>query len=385
MTSRPRPRKTYSRLASGRRIPTEYELVSSDLHYNYPRRFEIGGENAVIDWYYRYREGSQLRATDWENFSDPRRTTYRSYTEIQDRKEDVVDGLLREIDETTYDEQLSDSWVAFIDHWYGPLRFPIHGLVMMASYFAELAPASRITNCAAFQAADEMRRLQRIAYRMVQLGAHRSGVDVDAQRERWEDDTAFQPLRDLVERALVTYDWGEAMVVCNLVIKPHFDVLVNEEMAGNLAAANGDPALRAMHFSFGEDARWHRHWSVALIRYAVADDPSNADRIKAWVEAWSPLADAREWPRTPMVHHRARHRRSPGVWLILHDSTWRTRWRATRRKYVAAWHGATSGRAQSSLDGEGARSCRTHCESESSHRCGQRSPTDRIVTRSRAA
>ena len=27
-------RKTYTRLAAGRRIPLEYELLSTDLHYN---------------------------------------------------------------------------------------------------------------------------------------------------------------------------------------------------------------------------------------------------------------------------------------------------------------------------------------------------------------
>jgi len=37
----PPGRKTYTRLAAGRRIPTEYELVSTELHYNYPRRFEL--------------------------------------------------------------------------------------------------------------------------------------------------------------------------------------------------------------------------------------------------------------------------------------------------------------------------------------------------------
>jgi toluene monooxygenase system protein E len=36
----------------------------------------------------------------------------------------------------------------------------------------------------------------------------------------WEDAVAFQSLRALVERALVTYDWGEAFTVTNVVIKP---------------------------------------------------------------------------------------------------------------------------------------------------------------------
>ena len=77
---RPPGRKTYTRLAAGRRVPPEYELVSTDLHYNHPMRFELPAANPVVAWYYRYREGSPLQARDWERFSDPRRTTYRGYT-----------------------------------------------------------------------------------------------------------------------------------------------------------------------------------------------------------------------------------------------------------------------------------------------------------------
>src|SRR6201995_4281978 len=168
-TGRPPGRKTSPRLAAGRPVPLEYELVSTDLHYNPPMRFELPAANPVIAWYYRYREGSALRARDWERFSDPRRTTYRAYTVLQDGREDVVDGLLREVDDTGYDRNLDPEWVRFLDRWYSPLRFPVHGLQMLAAYVAQMAPASRITNCAAFQAGDEMRRVQRIAYRTVQL------------------------------------------------------------------------------------------------------------------------------------------------------------------------------------------------------------------------
>ena len=174
---RPPGRKTYTRLAAGRRVPLEYELVSTDLHYNHPMRFELTAGNPVVAWYYRYREGSALRARGWERFSDPRRTTYRVYTQLQDSREDVIDGLLREIDDTAYDRDLDQKWVRFLDRWYAPLRYPVHGLQMLAAYVAQMAPASRVTNCAAFQSADELRRVQRIAYRTVQLGGPPPGIE----------------------------------------------------------------------------------------------------------------------------------------------------------------------------------------------------------------
>ena len=288
---RPPGRKTYTRLATGRRIPTEYELMSTDLHYNYPRRFELPASNPVVDWYYRNREGSALQARDWDQFADPRRTTYRIYTQLQDGREDVVDGLLREIDETEYDARLDDEWVRFLDRWYSPLRFPVHGLQMLAAYVAQMAPSSRITNCASFQMGDEMRRIQRIAYRTVQLAGPLFDDEAAAlQREAWEEAAAFQPLRELIERALVAYDWGESFIVTNAVIKPRIDRLVNQDIAGTLATANGDPILTSIHFSLDEDAHWHREWTAALIRHIVDDNTANAEVVSGWIDKWSPLA-----------------------------------------------------------------------------------------------
>src|ERR1700743_937818 len=107
-------RKTYTRLATGRSIPLEYELLSTDLHYNYPRRFELTADLPVVDWYYRHREGATLHARTWAHCADPRRTTYLAYTRRQDGREDAVHGLLREIDDTGYDRRLSVDWLRFL-------------------------------------------------------------------------------------------------------------------------------------------------------------------------------------------------------------------------------------------------------------------------------
>ncbi|AQA06362.1 hypothetical protein BVC93_12945 [Mycobacterium sp. MS1601] len=288
--ARPPGRKNYTRLTTGRRIPSDYELMSTDLHYNYPRRFELSAGNPVVDWYYRHREDSALQSRDWEQFADPRRTTYQIYTRLQDGREEMVDGLLREIDDTGYDTRLDSEWVSFLDRWYSALRFPVHGLQMLAAYVAQMAPSSRITNCAAFQMGDEMRRVQRIAYRTVQLAG--PPLDDAAARHRavWEKAAAFQPLRELIERALVAYDWGEAFIVTNAVIKPRIDRLVNEEIAGKLATANGDPIMASIHFSLDEDARWHREWTAGLVRHIVGGGGASAAVVSGWIEKWTPLA-----------------------------------------------------------------------------------------------
>src|SRR5262249_49459748 len=136
------------------------------------------------------------------------------------------------------------------------------------------------------QAADEMRRTQRLAYRLAQLRKTHPGLGQDA-RAVWQDDRMWQPLREVVEKLLVTYDWGEAFVACNLVFKPMFDQLFLHAF-GRLATACGDDVLAKILASLGEDAEWHRDFSRALIRTVIEENATNRAVIDGWIAAWQP-------------------------------------------------------------------------------------------------
>ena len=136
-----------------------------------------------------------------------------------------------------------------------PLRFPLHVLQMTGLYVGQMAPSAFIINCANFQAADEMRRIQRLAY-LTKLLANAHGDDIAATataRDPWEAGAAWQPLREVLERMLAVYDWGEAFVVLNLVVKPAIDALVNDSLAA-LAARNGDEFLALLLAEFQRDS-----------------------------------------------------------------------------------------------------------------------------------
>ena len=273
--------KTFSHLKHLGRMPSEYEISSTKLGYT---TWEFAVETPVVDWYRRYRDGSPLQCSDWDRFYDPRQTFYRRYNEIQNRKETYVDFVLERIEVEAYDDGLSDGWLDVLRVAFSPLRFPVHGLQMIASYYAHLAPSSRIANAAMFQASDEMRRIQRIAYRTKQLDLSRGGFG-DGDRGTWEDHPAWQPLRHCLEHLLVTWDWAESFTALNIVLKPQLDELFGPEL-GHLATTNGDPRLADLLYSLSEDAAWHREWSAALVRAAVEDRPDNRAVLARWVAKW---------------------------------------------------------------------------------------------------
>jgi toluene monooxygenase system protein E len=272
--------RTYWHLADLGSKPSRYEIATSRLSYHPTRGFEVNAP--VSEWYARHRAEVHLRVDDWEAFRDPRETTYDRYCELQHASETLVDGLFRSIEDPSY--PISRHWQSTLGTIVPTLRFPVHALQMVAAYLGQLAPASRIVIACAFQAGDEMRRVQRFAYRTALLEARAPGT-AERSRAAWTSDPAWQPLRALLERLLVTYDWGEAFVALNLCLKPAFDELFVGDLARRAAAA-GDGAfaevLRALH----DDCRWHRDWSLALVRTVIDAEPTNGGVIRRWREEW---------------------------------------------------------------------------------------------------
>jgi toluene monooxygenase system protein E len=288
--SEKRRKKAWS-LWTERRIPSEYEAVSHRLHYHFrrsPAPFELDPDVPLNRWYKQYREGSPFQVEDWERFRDPDRLTYRDYVQQQKDREVYLDNLIDEFERQNHYANLSQTWVDLLEGLYIPSRFSGHVLQMVVLYMAQVAPSSYITNVGYFQGADEMRRVQRCAYLAKALSLDHGERLADSQRTReiWEDDPHWQPLREILEKLLIAYDWGESFAALNLVVKPVYDSLFNNQFA-NLARQNGDTLLALMHDDFTLDSQRSQRWTAELVNYAVERDPGHRELLKKWVEKWS--------------------------------------------------------------------------------------------------
>ena len=154
------------------------------------------------------------------------------------------------------------------------LRYSVHGLQMTAAYVGCMAPGGRIVVACLFQAADEMRRIQRLAYRMRQLQETHPGFGSES-KSAWERNPHWQPLREVIEKLLVTYDWGEAFVALNLVLKLSFDQVFMLDYGGR-AHARDEEVLHKILRSLYEDCAWHRDWSRAFVHMLVESEPKTA-------------------------------------------------------------------------------------------------------------
>ena len=287
--------RSYWHLSALGRKPSDYDIASSELLYHARRGFEV--RTPVSAFIERHQAGSALRSADWERFRDPRATTYASYVALQRKQEIFIDGVL-EAETVQTVNALPARWVTTLDPLIGSLRFPLHGLQMVAAYLGSMAPSGKIAIACAFQAADEVRRIQRLTQRMVQLERSHAGFGRDA-KTAWQKAPAWQPLRELIERLLCTYDWGEALVVLGALVKPCFDGLFMREL-GELARVHHDDTLHKLLGSLQADGEWHGAWTSALLGM-VAHEGENRSAIEGWLERWRPRVVAALAPFAPLL------------------------------------------------------------------------------------
>ncbi len=272
-------RRTYQCLEGARRKPSDYQVTSTALLYYPARGFEV--ETPVWQHYVEHQKNGQLQSSRWDQFEDPAEMTYSTYVAERRDQEAFLDRLLeRPIDPVPKELQPLLGLVS-------ALRFPLHGMQMVAAYVGALAPSGRITITAAFQAADELRRIQRLCQWLSRSGVPAAQLDAWG-REKWQQGEALQPLRRLVEKLLVTYDWGEALIALNGVIKPIFDRLWFEHVAG-VAERHHDEILEKILSSLGDDGRWHDAWFINFARLALASEGANADVFERVIGEYRPL------------------------------------------------------------------------------------------------
>ena len=141
---------------------------------------------------------------------------------------------------------------------------------------------------------NEMRRVQRQAYlaKALALDTGRPELaDSGIARTIWTQGPEWQGLRELIEKQLITYDWGEAFVSRNLVLRPIFDHIFNREIA-DLARANDDDLLALLHDDFRNyDEAYAVETTKALVRYATGKMPAHAVLLQEWVAKWIPLGE----------------------------------------------------------------------------------------------
>jgi toluene monooxygenase system protein E len=287
-TARVRRAKTWSSFGALGRKPSEYEVVTHNMNHTVgPVPLEMGPEVHGNTWLLRHRDNVALKVANVSGFRDPDQLTYRKYTQAMDQQETYIDGLLNQYgDAQACDKALSTNALDFLATALTPARYLGHGLQMISAYVQQLAHSSYLANCAAFQTADQLRRVQRVAYRTRQLADAFPELDFGvSERIVWEADADWQPTRKAIESLMISYDWDQAFVGLNLVVKPLVDELFLKSFA-IVARELGDELDALIAENLFLDAQRSRRWTADACRAMVAANEGNAEALQGRFSQW---------------------------------------------------------------------------------------------------
>ena len=149
-----------------------------------------------------------------------------------------------------------------------------------------------VSRCAVFQTADQLRRVQLIAYRTTQLRlTYPQRTFGTGERATWERYPGWQPIREAAEHALVEYDWDKALVATQLVVKPVADLIFLEQLRQELTAAGAVMDALIVE-NLWRDSERSRRWTAALLRFLADAAPGNLATLQSCLREWAPRGHA---------------------------------------------------------------------------------------------
>ncbi|GHG06397.1 MULTISPECIES: toluene hydroxylase [Amycolatopsis] len=238
-------------------------------------------------------KGYDWPAHGWHEFRDPNEewelTLYRYNANVVRQLNQNVDAARQ----AKAFEQWNRNWVDFVAKHVGAWMHVDHGLgLYLFANANRRAPTNMHNNAISVNSMHRIRAAQDLALYNLTLTEEIEGFDGTAHLSTWNEDPAWQGVRETAEQLTGIWDWAEAIFAANVVFEPLVGELFRSNLVQQAAPANGDfvtPTLiGAEEFDFSErDLRYTKPLFHLLI-----NDKEFADHNKAllqkWLEDWVP-------------------------------------------------------------------------------------------------
>ncbi|MGW1616504.1 hypothetical protein ACWCQZ_45125 [Streptomyces sp. NPDC002285] len=236
---------------------------------------------------------SILRLTDPYSYTDPRQYYYTPYVTNRAGLHDEFGKTLDYLEQRDLLAKLPEAWRAVLSSVVIPLRHYESAAQLVSVAGARFAYGTSLEQCCTFAAFDRIGNAQMLSRVGITLGGGNDDLLRDA-KQAWLEGEPLQPLRRLVEEAMVVEDWAEGLLAIDMADALLYPLLYSglDEIA--LHAGAGAFSLFAQHLT-----RWftdQRKWIDALLAAWAADPEhgqANRNALTRIARTWSgPVREA---------------------------------------------------------------------------------------------
>jgi propane 2-monooxygenase small subunit len=279
--------RTFTYYTPRKRRATVYEDVTVDVQPDPDRHLTQG-------WIYGFANGvggyphdwTALKSSNWHEFLDPNeeweQTIFRSTANV-----------VRQVQQTVANAKAAHAfagwnraWVKVVERHVGAWAHAEHGIGLYVYTPAQRdAPTNMINNALAVGATHKLRFAQDLILYNLEVSEDLADFDGSAHRDTWQNDPAWQGVRENVERLTATHDWAEAFFATALVFEPLVGELFRSHFVMQVAAPQGDYVTPAVMGTGEADAAREQRGARHLFKLLL-NDPEHAAENRAVVERW---------------------------------------------------------------------------------------------------
>ncbi len=224
---------------------------------------------------------------DWYALKDPRQFYYSTYTLTRARQQETTEANFGFVESRGLADMLSDELRAISLNVLVPLRHAAWGANQHNTFICGYGYGTTFTQPCMYHAMDNLGIAQYLSRLGLLLGDTEA---LDAGKQSWLDDAAWQPLRRYVEDCLVIRDPFELFVAQNVALDGLLYPLVYARIVDDHISVRGGTAV-AMLTQFMSD--WFdetRKWVDAVLKVAAAESDANREVLQEWTRTWSDRA-----------------------------------------------------------------------------------------------
>lgn len=279
---------------------SEYEAVICNTQCDMGQ-FDSGG------WYLLRPDGlgcQDARTTalvhpNWFEYRDPSGLWQRPYISLQAQQERSIAGATTSAKANGAFGEIAPGWLELVARYYEAFASFEWGMFKAHAFVTREALSDTLSMAYTFSAMDRLRHQQDIALYSLDLYEQVPGYTEGAGMDAWLNDLACQGARRLVERLLSLQDWGEMVLMTNLVVEPLLATVIGSEFFRRLAPLHGDPVIAVIEMTVEADRRRNRAATQALVKMLTADTDGtgrpvpaadNHHLIQGWIDSWYPDA-----------------------------------------------------------------------------------------------
>jgi propane 2-monooxygenase small subunit len=251
-----------------------------------PKRFPGSGGKGY-DW----------PALGWHEFRDPNEewelTLYRYNANVVRQLNQNVDNARQ----AKAFDLWNTAWVRFVERNVGAWMHVDHGLgLYLYANANRRAPTNMHNNAISVNSMHRIRSAQDLALYNLTLSEEIDGFNGTAHLETWNEDPAWQGVREVSEQLTAIDDWCEAIFASNVIFEPLVGELFRSHLVMHAAPRNGDfvtpTIVGAEEYDYAErDLRYTKPMFQLLTNDREFSD-HNRELLMAWMSTWVPRAIA---------------------------------------------------------------------------------------------